>query len=254
VRPFARVLIALLVAAVVAVGAASCGKKNKKAEEPKTAEGYLKRAQNNFLNATEAIKDCDKAIELDKNFTPAYEFRAERYEERFKNTQRAEDARKAVADYDALMRLEPHSPKAAERLRSRGLLKLRTDDSDGAIADFKASLAKRKGESKTYEYLAEAYRAKDDMQTAVQAYGLAIKYDPGNAHLYSLRAEVYRALKDYDNAIADLGKVIELQPDYLAYARRAELYRELGQPQKALDDYEKAKSLNPSLGEGGTVW
>lgn len=255
-KPFARALIVLLVAGVVAVVAVSCGKKgkDKDADEPKTAQEYLTRAKNNFTNPTKAINDCNKAIELDENFAPAYEFRAETYEGRFKNTQRAEHAQKAIADYDTLMRLEPNSPKAADRLCRRGSLKMQVEEYDGAIADFKASLAKRKGESRTYEYLAEAYRAKDDLETAVKAYSLAIKYDPGNAHLYSLRAEVYRALEDYDHAVADLGKVIELQPDYLAYARRAELYRELGDTGKALDDYEKAKSLNPSLDEGTTVW
>ncbi len=253
VKPFVRILIALLVASAVAV---SCGKKDKggDADTPKTAADYLKRAKQHFLDKDKAIKDLDKAIELDEDLAEAYEMRAEMYENRYGKTSRSKDAKRAIADYDTLMELEPASPKAAERLRKRGWLKNQLEDYDDAIADFTASLKKEKRASKTYEYLAESYLGKDDLENAAKLYGHAIKYDRNNATLYKRRARVYFEMENYEKSIAHLGKVIELQPDAEAYGARAQLYREIGEPQKALDDYEKARTLDPSIGEGGTVW
>jgi len=253
VTPLARLLIVVLLAAAVAV---SCGKKNKgdDAKEPETAEEYLERARGSFLDKGKTIKDLNKAIELDDTLAEAYERRAEMFEDLHRTTEKEKYARRAIADYDKLMDLEPKSPKAAERLRRRGSLKIDIEEYDGAIADLKASVKKDKNASRTYEYLAEAYLGKEEPTQAVNAYTFAIKYDPNDATLYKSRARVFFDMEEHEKAIADLTKVIELQPDFEAYGARAQLYRELGQPQKALDDYEKARELNPTLDADGTVW
>lgn len=252
-KPLARVLIVVLLAAAVAV---SCGKKDKgdDAKEPETAEEYLKRAKDSFLRKGKAIKDLNKAIKLDDTLAEAYERRAEMFEDLHRTTEKEKYARRAIADYDKLMELEPKGAKAAERLRKRGSLKIDLEEYDDAIADLKASIKKDKRESRTHEYLAEAYLGKEEPKEAVNAYTFAIKYDPNDATLYKSRARVFFDMEDHEKAIADLTKVIELQPDFEAYGARAQLYRELGEPQKALDDYEKARALNPALDADDTIW
>lgn len=249
VRPFLSILVVALLMAAVAV---SCGK--KKPEGPQTAEDYVKRAQASFLDPDKAIRDLDKAIELDDAFVPAYEQRAELYETRYHKTNRAKDAQQAIRDYGKMLALEPESPKTAEWLRKRGWFKLQLKRYDAAIADLNRSIEMDDGESRSYQYLGEAYRAKGDLERAAESYTDAIACDRNDVSLYMSRCEIHHALKDYPKVVLDLTKVIEIQPTAQAYIRRAEIYRELGEPHKALDDIEKAKKLDPGYDPDTGAW
>ena len=246
-RPFAKTLIVLFVAVV---GLASCGKDKQQQE----VEAHLEAARKNFLDHDRAIAELDKAIELDEKCVAAYEQRAEIYEAGYRDTGRAQEASKAIADYDALMKLEPKSPKAAERLRKRAWLKAELGEYDDAIADLKASRKLDRYDWRTYEQLAKAYIGKEELENAIKAYSLAIRCDRNNASLYKSRAHVYFDLGDKRKAIPDLKKVTELQPDLEAYAALAQIWRELGDPHKALDYYNKAKELDPDFESSVTPW
>ena len=253
VRPLTRLLIVVLLAAAVAV---SCGKKNKgdDAKEPETAEEYLERARGSFLDKGKTIKDLNKAIELDDKCVEAYEQRMEVYEARFHKTKRVKDAKQAIRDCSKLLKLEPESPKAAEWMRKRGYFKLQLKRYDAAIADLKRSIEKDNWASKSYQYLADAYRAKGQPKRAAEAYTDAIRCDPTDASLYWNRCEIYYDLKEYQKVLFDLTKVIEIQPTAKAHLRRADIYRELGEPHKALEDIQKAKELDPHYDPDAGVW
>jgi len=254
VKPFYKILIALPLIVLVA---ASCGKKKDDKsfkDDPKTAEDYVKRATDSFLDKDKALKDLNKAIELDKDCVKAYEMRAEIYESRYNDTGRDEDAKRAIADYGKAIKLEPESPQNGERYRRRGILHKKLEEWDTAIAELRSSIKRDKYNVKTYEHLAECYVGTKDFQMAIKTYGYAIRYDSKNASLYKDRARVYFRIEDTDHAIKDLGMVIKLAPDAEAYGARAQIYREIGEPGKAIDDYEKARELDPSMREGGTVW
>jgi len=246
-----RLFATLLVVVLGVVVAASCGNNKKKQEE---VEAHLEAARRSFLDHDRAIGELDKAIELDDACGEAYEQRAEIYEADYRQTGRAQEASKAIGDYDTLMKLEPKSPKAAERLRKRAWLKAELGEHDGAIADLNASRKRDSGDWRTYEQLAKASIATDNLENAIKAYSLAVKCDPSNASLYKARARVYFDLGDKRKAIPDLVKVTELQPDLRAYAELAWIYRELGDPHKALDYYDKAKKLDPDFESNVTPW
>jgi len=249
VRPFATLLIVVL-ALVVAV---SCGKKEKETG-PKTAADYVARAKGHFVDKDTALEDLNKAIELDENCVEAYELRAELFEARYRDSDDANDAECAIADYDKLIELELDSPKAAERLRLRGVLKLGLGDCDDAIADFKGSIGKDKRVPKTHEQLAQAYVAKGDTDSALACYGLAIQYDRENASLYKARGHVYYKREELDKAIPDLEKVYELQPEADVCMALAQIYLDTGHRDKALEWYEKGQKLDPSMELGTSAW
>jgi len=241
VRAYVNVLIVVVLAATLAV---SCGKKKGEkpnVENPQTAADYVHRAKANFLSPDKAIKDATKAIEIDPKYAPAYEFRAERYTQLYDKTTKAEHARNAIADYDRLLDLKPAPDKAAEYYRSRGLLRMKIEDYDGAITDFRASGKARRGEPRTYEYLAQAFLAKNDRDNALKAYGIAIKFDPRNTSLLKARANIYSDMQDYDKAIADLMKVVEIQPDNDTYIALGKICEAKGDKLAAIDWYSKVK-------------
>jgi len=253
VRPVTKTLLLLLVA-VVAL--ASCGKDKgtSTSKKDQEVEAHLKAARANFLDHDRAIAELDKAIELDETCVEAYEQRAEIYEAGFGDSGRSKDAAKAIADYDTLMKLEPKSTKAAERLRKRAWLKAELGQYDEAIADLNASRKRDQYNWRTYEQLAKAYIGNKDLESAIKAYSLAIKCDRNNASLYKSRAHVYFDLGDKQKAIPDLKKVTDLQPDLEAYAELAWIYSDLGDPHTALDYYNKARELDPDFERKLTRW
>jgi len=250
VRPSLKIFVVALLAAAVAV---SCGKKKTK-NSPQEAKEYVKRAKENFLDPDEALRNLNKAIELDDTCVEAYEQRMEVYEARFHKTKRVKDAKQAIRDCSKLLKLEPESPKAAEWMRKRGYFKLQLKRYDAAIADLKRSIEKDNWASKSYQYLADAYRAKGQPKRAAEAYTDAIRCDPTDASLYWNRCEIYYDLKEYQKVLFDLTKVIEIQPTAKAHLRRADIYRELGEPHKALEDIQKAKELDPHYDPDAGVW
>jgi tetratricopeptide (TPR) repeat protein len=252
VNALARCLVALLAVCALAV---SCGKDRKaNPDDPKTPADYVARAKRSFLDKDSAIKDLDKAIELDDACTEAYKLRAEIYEGRYTDSHRSKDAEHAIADYDALLKLEPKASDTVERLRRRAWLKIQIDAYDEAIADLEAARAKKKSDAKTYEYLAQAYIGKDDLPEAAKYYGLAIKYDPNNTSLYKQRARVYYTMDQKEKAIPDLEHVTSLQPDVEAYHALAQILLELNRNLEAFDYYEKARALDPSIEDGSVIW
>ncbi|MBN1919206.1 MAG: tetratricopeptide repeat protein [Verrucomicrobia bacterium] len=241
-RTYLNILVAVLLTLTFAV---SCGRKKEQAKpgakDPKTAAEYVRRAKGNFLAKEKAIRDCNKAIELDPEYFPAYEFRAECYTELHAKTDNVKHARKAIADYDRLVDLKLAPEAAADYLRKRGLIKMKIEDLDGAIKDFQAAGKTKKDEPRTYEYLAQAFLAKNDPERAVKAYAAAIKYEPRNIAHFKARAAIYRQMGDSDNAIKDLMEVVRIGPDNATYIALGEIYQERGDRLAAIDWFDKVK-------------
>jgi tetratricopeptide (TPR) repeat protein len=91
-----------------------------------------------------------------------------------------------------------------------------------------------------------AFKAKGDLDHALQDYDMSLQVDPYAANHYNNRGVVYRIKGDLVRAIEDYGKAILLKPDYIAaYYNRALAYRDMGQFDNALADFNSALRVNP---------
>ena len=182
------------------------------AQANKTAQDYIESGKVKYEEGKfqEALKDFNKAIELDPNNVEAYLKRASvKSGLIFDDTDILKDCNKALE-------LDPNNPKA---LINRGIIKVNLKKEEDAIDDF----------NKALELLNEA-----------------IRLDPNNAEFYSDRARTKIGLKQIDEGLEDLNKAIELDPkDSFSYSYRGAtkaLYKK--EYNEAIEDYNKAFELN----------
>jgi tetratricopeptide (TPR) repeat protein len=125
------------------------------------------------------------------------------------------DTAKAVADYRALLEIDPKNEKASEAVARLA---------PSSAADF-LKIANDKGRDNKWD-------------EAMHAYDEAIRLDPANAEAYSGRGAAHNNRNEQDLAIADYSKAISLDPKKLkAYNGRASMYAAKGQKELALADY-----------------
>ena len=196
-----------------------------------------------------AVADSDVAIALatvDKDSSAAYHTRG---------AARAalRDYDKAIADFDAAIRL---NPKTAINYLDRGLAKEALGEMDAAKADFEA--AARKNSDLAENYYKEG-RGKNDgraYETAMTSFDRAIRLNPEYTSAYSnrafsqnvlagreLRRENPEKAKYYlQGAIADCTEAIRLSPKYTwAYNTRGLAKYRLGQSEADCGNSEAAE-------------
>jgi tetratricopeptide (TPR) repeat protein len=121
-----------------------------------------------------AVAAYTKAIQLDPDFTPAYEKRASSYEQ-------LKEYLKAIPDYDRVLELDKENVIA---FADRGLAELEIGRYLAATNDLEEAI-KRKGEdsntlSMSYEYRGDAYGKMGMYREAIENYSNAIKYQLAN--------------------------------------------------------------------------
>src|SRR5258708_692008 len=91
-----------------------------------------------------------------------------------------------------------------------------------------------------------AYRAKDDLDSAIRDYDEVIKLDPKSASSYMFRGNGYRARGDYDRAIADYDTAIRLERnDAGPLVGRGNIYSAKNEYERAISDYNAALKIRP---------
>jgi len=184
------------------------------------------------------------------------------------------DDKKAIADYDLALRLDPSKIGA---FHNRGISRLSIHDYAGSVADLTRFIEKIPTEPKSYvsrgkafaflgnrdraltdlnkaleldSKLSEAYLVRgtvyfmNDNAAALNDISKAIELDPKSIRAYFSRAFIKQFIKDYDGAVEDLTKAIELDPEnVLLYHLRATTYRLLGKSDLATADDKIAARL-----------
>lgn len=151
-----------------------------------------------------AIRDLNKAIELDPTDARAYCYRGvARINLR--------DYTGAIADNSRAIQLKAKYPEA---YNNRGLAKFYKGDYVGAMADADAALALDSGSVAAYNTRGLAEERLRKYQEALADFSRVIQLNSGNALLYNNRGHVKAALKDYAGAIADYNKAIALAPHF----------------------------------------
>jgi tetratricopeptide (TPR) repeat protein len=155
------------------------------------------------------------------------------------------DAERAIAGYDQAIRL---APKNAIALTGRGNVYQDQSDGDHALADYNDALGLDPNNANAYIGLGNVYHDdKHDNDRALAAYQEAIRLDPTSAWAFNGRGNAYSDKGDKDRALADYDEAIRLDPkNAYPHNGRGNVFRGRGDIARAQADYDESIRLDPT--------
>ncbi|MBV9553181.1 MAG: tetratricopeptide repeat protein [Alphaproteobacteria bacterium] len=123
---------------------------------------------------------------------------------------RRQDETRALAEYDAAIRLSPDNEQFHF---SRGNLRYGQGEYDKAIPDFSEAIRLNDGYSAAWDSRANCYYFLGDMEQALRDYDAAIDRNQSKANAYNNRGNVLAGIGEFDRAAADYDTALRLQPD-----------------------------------------
>lgn len=183
--------------------------------EPNNAELYFYRSKRYpSRDSAKAIRDLDRAIELNPERAEFYASRAyfSYYAARWHK--KKVDSKRALQDLERAIQLNPTLPEA-------------------------------------YITRGDWHELLGDRRKALQDYQRAIDADPKRAQSYISRGIFFRVIKDYTRAVRDFDQAIKLNPNtaFYYYLRASDRF-EMGDKAGAREDARKAEAL----GYNGGAW
>ena len=134
---------------------------------------------------------------------------------------------------------------------NRGYAKIRIDDKNGAIADYKSAMQLDSTGDNAYHNLGLIYAKNEDCTTAIQIVKKGIKKCRKKEDLYLLLANCLNKEGQYEQSLPYYNKAIELDPrSALAYYNRGYAWFELKKNAEARKDFFQALYLREETGEG----
>ena len=211
----------------------------EKAIELNPSDSFIFRFRAKVFNYLEnyngAIQDISKVIELDSKPSD--------YVLRAKNYIKLNDYNKAILDYSKAIELNPEEDS---HYVGRASAKKELKDYSGAIIDYTKAIEINPTESKYYSARGVFKFNLKDYPSAILDFDRAIGLNPKEDFDYNNRAAAKYFLKDYSGAIIDYTKAIGLNPKAKYFANRARMYYELKNYRKAKENVTKAIELEPS--------
>ena len=162
-------------------------------------------AKSDLENNEEAIKDYDKAIELNPNYSDAYNNRGVSKSDLGNNEE-------AIKDYDKAIESNPNNSDA---YNNRGNEKNNLKQYNEAIKDFNKAIELNPNNSSAYNNRGVAKKNSGKYEEAIKDYNKAIELNPNNSEAYNNRGNAKKNLEQYQEAIKDYNKAIELNPNNL---------------------------------------
>lgn len=206
--------------------------------DPIKAQSYLKAGveKSRQGNATEAVAEFSRAIQLHPN-------NAEAFYKRANANYDLKQYEAAIADYTTAINL---NPKYANAFFNRGLVRYDTNDVRGAIDDFTQALSLLPKDPEIYYKRGLAYFALQDFQAAIRDYTEVIQLEPKLAKAYHSRGLARAAVTDLQGAMGDYTEAIRLEPDNaVAVYSRGRARFHMGDYRGALADYSEVIRLDP---------
>ena len=155
------------------------------------------------------------------------------------------DRQRALADYDAAVKL---APKNADLYYNRGVFYAAQPDDEAALRDFNAALGINARLVPALRQRAKIYQARGNFDGALADYSQAITLEPNTALLWAERGYVSLRHPDYDASIKDEAEAIRLDPKLArAWFFRGAAFGGVGNKEGAINDLKQAVSLDPSL-------
>jgi spermidine synthase len=139
-------------------------------------------------------------------------------------------------------------PDHASSYYQLGLLYLRNNQADAAVAALQQALRLQPDDEAAHLFLGLAYTALGIPAQATLAYRRTLALNPRNAQAYNYLGLVYHHQQRYHRAIKAYRQAITLAPDYaMAYANLGVSYEALGHAKAALRAYDQALQRDSSL-------
>jgi tetratricopeptide (TPR) repeat protein len=160
---------------------------------------------------------------------------------------------RALADYDAALKIQPDS---AAVLTDRAWIYLEHDRVDAAMADANKAieLLPRSLSARARLYRANAFLALNAYTKAVSDLDDAQGIDPADPHMYLTRGDIENALKHYDAALQAYDEFTKRAPRFAdGLVGRGLVLEATGHPKEALLALESALKLDPKNSEAISV-
>jgi tetratricopeptide (TPR) repeat protein len=148
----------------------------------------------------EALLNLNRAIELDKNYSPAYYLRGN-IKDNF------DDRHGAMKDYNTAIE---RNPKFADAFFARGNVKMKLQDYYGAIADFTSAISLNENYVEAYYNRGKAKQFLQAYEDAINDCSKIINIKPDNFDAWFLRGILRIEFGDFNNGCLDLSKAGEL--------------------------------------------
>jgi tetratricopeptide (TPR) repeat protein len=181
----------------------------------------------------DAIRDLDQAIAFDPRDATVYLSRGMVFA--------AKGLRdRAVQDYDRVIELDPNDVYAAIAFEKK--MKILNQDLDKAIELNPRDPLAWRHRGARYHY------GKNHLDRALRDLTKAIELNPRDFWSFGYRGDVYSLMKQYDAAIQNYDKAIELNPRLArpAYTYRGIAYIAKGDYDRAIADFTSAIDIDPS--------
>lgn len=156
-------------------------------------------------------------------------------------------AQRSIATCSQLIADHADDDDVPRWLAVRGSAYYRLDDDRRALADYDRSLGIDPHQSSTLYNRGLAHDRLGDYRAAAADYSAAIREDPDDADAYLMRGVIHFDDADFESAVADFTRAHALKParaDLLV--ARARAYRMDGKEALAGQDIESARALDPS--------
>jgi tetratricopeptide (TPR) repeat protein len=214
--------------------------------DPRYADAYIGRgfAKYKLGDRSNAAIDFSTAITLNPKSARAYNNRGNLYLE-FK------DWEYAIADFDLAIELDPNY---ADALIGRGIAK---ESWPGArttgMVDLNMALIIDPKSVRGYRSRAHAKRDNNDNSGAIEDYTKAMALGANLASDYSGRGIAKFQSKDFKSAISDYNAALKIDPDFAAaYYNRGLAKFEIGDKNGAISDLQQSQKILIKKGEGKT--
>ncbi|MFQ5455348.1 MAG: tetratricopeptide repeat protein [Nitrospirota bacterium] len=124
----------------------------------------------------------------------------------------------------------------------------RKNDLESAIREYRHALRIKPDYYKANYNLGTAYRYTGNLDMAINEYKKFLKFRPNNYGAHNNLGKTYMKKGEFDLAVTEFNKVIRLKPDHLkAHLHLGEIYRYTGRDYMAIMEYREVLRIDPEF-------
>ena len=149
-----------------------------------------------------AIKSCEKSIELDVDFPPSYFNMGNAFHNK-------KEYDTAINNYKKAGELKPEYKEAWNGM---GFSYESKSDYDNALNSLKTAIKIDANYAMAHYNMGNVYKHRNELDNAIESYKKVVELNPNQAKAWLFLASIYHEQKEYNIAIQHLEKAVELEP------------------------------------------